>query len=68
LIIIKAKELIKKLQERVETLTYNNKVFGVPLAKVLEREKPADGIPYIVKSIIEFLRPSTILITLFLTI
>ena len=33
-------------------------MFGVPLGLLLEREKPTDGIPYVIRSCVEFLKKS----------
>ena len=33
-------------------------MFGLPLQKLLEREKPVDGIPYIIKCCVEYLKKS----------
>ena len=63
--------LVKKLQERIDDLCITNKskflrkffwelskflVFGVPLSTLLEREAPIDGIPFIVRTCVDYLR------------
>jgi len=49
-------ELLSRLKEAAEHANTTGKVFGVPLVKLLEREKSTDGIPFVVKTTIAFLK------------
>jgi len=49
-------KLSNRLKDMIENETMTEKVFGVSLARILEREKPIDGIPFIVKTTVEYLK------------
>jgi len=49
-------ELVPKLKELIQVANITGKVFGVPLAKLLELEKSQDGIPFVVKVTTSFLK------------
>jgi hypothetical protein len=48
----------KKIAELIHNSSIDNKVFGVGIDKLIEREKPKDGIPQVVKLCADFIRTS----------
>eukprot|EP01119_Soliformovum_irregulare_P003865 TRINITY_DN14913_c0_g1_i1.p1 TRINITY_DN14913_c0_g1~~TRINITY_DN14913_c0_g1_i1.p1 ORF type:complete len:743 (+),score=254.87 TRINITY_DN14913_c0_g1_i1:55-2283(+) len=48
--------LFRKLRENIEAVNMSKRTFGVPLTKLLEREKPANGIPFLVSTTINYIK------------
>jgi len=49
-------EFVKRIKQQIDEVNINERVYGVPLVTLVTREKSNDGIPFLVKTTVEYLK------------